>query len=477
MGAAQPCARCRQVKRTSHHFEGPICRSCFGKAVRTRGRCQGCGTERLLPGRNENGAAVCRDCAGLDRDFSCTRCLHEGDLWPGRLCERCTLHDLVAGLLADADGQPQPFLVPVVAALLDTDRPRSRLLWVRSPHVSRLLGDLAAGRVPLSHDGLDTAPARTATLLRDLLMDTGALPGLDRQLLLYQRWLADRLAMVHNPEHRQLLQRFDTWHVSRRLRTKAAKEPLSQSQIKYARNQISQAAALLEWLCRRGLDLRRCTQPDLEAWHQEHSNTAAQMFLRWSMQNGRIPKLKRAAQAPAGRPQAAPPRVPEGQLARVLRDEDLPRRTRVAGALVLLYAQPVTRIVKLTTEHIADDGAALTIRLGEPSMPVPEPVAGLIRDYLNTDHHRLPYASARSRRWLFPGRQAGQPMTARALQTILRDAGIAPGVGRAEALRRFVAHTPPPVAAKALGYTDFTTEQAATDIGATWSRYAAGERR
>jgi hypothetical protein len=51
------------------------------------------------------------------------------------------------------------------------------------------------------------------------------------------------------------------------------------------------------------------------------------------------------------------------------------------------------------------------------------------------------------------------------------------GDGRAEVLRRFVAHTPPPVAAKTLGCTDFTTEQAATDIGATWSRYAAGERR
>ncbi|MBO1417685.1 hypothetical protein [Streptomyces sp. FH025] len=33
-----------------------------------------------------------------------------------------------------------------------------------------------------------------------------------------------------------------------------------------------------------------------------------------------------------------------------------------------------------------------------------------------------------------------------------------PGTGRAEALRQFVAPTPPPAAAKALGYTDFTTE-------------------
>ncbi|MFJ4188284.1 IPT/TIG domain-containing protein [Kitasatospora sp. NPDC089509] len=88
-----------------------------------------------------------------------------------------------------------------------------------------------------------------------------------RQLLLYQRWVADRLAVVRNCEHRQLrqlLQRFDTWHVSRRLRTKAAREPLGQSRVGYARNRISQAASLGERLCRRGLGLRR--QP-CALWH------------------------------------------------------------------------------------------------------------------------------------------------------------------------------------------------------------------
>ncbi|MER7850634.1 hypothetical protein ABTZ03_42660 [Kitasatospora sp. NPDC096077] len=79
--------------------------------------------------------------------------------------------------------------------------------------------------------------------------------------------MADRLAVVRNCELRQLLQllqRFDTWHVSRRLRTKAAREPLSQSRAGYARNRISQAASLRERLCRRGLDLRR--QP-CALWH------------------------------------------------------------------------------------------------------------------------------------------------------------------------------------------------------------------
>ncbi|MFC4506040.1 MULTISPECIES: hypothetical protein [Streptomyces] len=42
---------------------------------------------------------------------------------------------------------------------------------------------------------------------------------------------------------------------------------------------------------------------------------------------------------------------------RVLNNDSLPLRTRTAAALVLLYAQPVTRIVRLTLEDVMDDGS------------------------------------------------------------------------------------------------------------------------
>ncbi|MFI9724388.1 hypothetical protein ACIHFE_32930 [Streptomyces sp. NPDC052396] len=69
-------------------------------------------------------------------------------------------------------------------------------------------------------------------------------------------------------------------------------------------------------------------------------------------------------------------------LRRVLYDDTLPLSTRAAAALVLLYAQPVSRIVRLTTEDVADDGDALTIRLGDPPSSLPAPVADLVRAYL-----------------------------------------------------------------------------------------------
>ncbi|MEV6421041.1 hypothetical protein [Streptomyces sp. NPDC051662] len=55
-------------------------------------------------------------------------------------------------------------------------------------------------------------------------------------------------------------------------------------------------------------------------------------------------------------------------LRRTLNDDSLPPRARVAAALVLLYAQPVTCIVRLTVDDVLDDGATVAVRL--PDAPV-----------------------------------------------------------------------------------------------------------
>jgi hypothetical protein len=56
----------------------------------------------------------------------------------------------------------------------------------------------------------------------------------------------------------------------------------------------------------------------------------------------------------------------------------LPLRARIAAALVLLYAQPVSRIVRLTIDDVTDDDTTVTVKLGDPPSPLPEPVAELI---------------------------------------------------------------------------------------------------
>ncbi|MFB6782500.1 hypothetical protein ACFCX0_35245 [Streptomyces sp. NPDC056352] len=445
--------------------------------MRVRGRCPDCGTVRLLPGRDTAGTPICRDCAGITRDFFCGRCGFEGLLLGGRLCERCTLADTLGRLLNDGTGHVAPALQPMITALLETDRPKSRLIWLRNPNVVRLLQGLATGTIPLTHDGLHReTPWRTVAHLRDLLMDSGVLPRVDRQLMLYQRWLAERLAIIEDPEHRRHLQHFATWHQMRRLRSKAENGPLGRSQTSQAKQEITQAGAFLAWLADRGRTIEHCQQANLDAWHTEKLATRrpAQTFLRWCMKTSRMPRLILPPQA-INQDQA--PLNQHRRLAllrRTLNDGSLPLRSRVVAALVLLYAQPVSRIVRLTIHDITDDGTTIAVRLGDPSSPLPEPVAELMRAYIRS-RQQLPYTSSRSARWLFPGRQPGQPMNPGSLQAHLREIGVPPQRGRTSAIRQLVLQAPAPIIAKALGYHDKTATRLVTEAGGTWSRYAPGD--
>ncbi|MCX4406150.1 MULTISPECIES: hypothetical protein [unclassified Streptomyces] len=94
--------------------------------MRVRGRCPCCDTDRLRPGRDTDGTPICRDCAGIARDFFCDRCGFEGLLLGGRLCEQCTLADTLALLLDDGTGRVAPEFLPLVKILLEMGRPKSR---------------------------------------------------------------------------------------------------------------------------------------------------------------------------------------------------------------------------------------------------------------------------------------------------------------------------------------------------------------
>jgi integrase len=161
-------------------------------------------------------------------------------------------------------------------------------------------------------------------------------------------------------------------------------------------------------------------------------------------------------------------------LARILTDHELPLRPRVAAALVLLYAQRLSRIVRLTIDDVIHEEGLVLIRLGDPPSPVPEPLAGLLlawiskRDNMNT-------ATNPGSHWLFPGRRAGQPMHPDTLAALVNKLGIPTTTGRTAAIRQHVLEMPAPVVADALGYHHVTTTKIATQTGATWSRYAPSD--
>lgn len=72
------CARCERtdVRLATTWPEGRICRRCYQRATRIHGTCPACNIHRLLPGLL-SGEPACRDCAGIPKDFHCSRCGRE----------------------------------------------------------------------------------------------------------------------------------------------------------------------------------------------------------------------------------------------------------------------------------------------------------------------------------------------------------------------------------------------------------------
>ncbi|MEU4560198.1 hypothetical protein AB0F72_17590 [Actinoplanes sp. NPDC023936] len=290
------------------------------------------------------------------------------------------------------------------------------------------------------------------------------LPVIDKQILLFERWLHEHLTAVGDPDHAQLLRRFATWHVLPRLRARAETRPISSAGRRYAGEQIGQASALLGWLAARGRSLADCTQTDVDAWAVEHSasdRVNVRAFLQWSAANRLRPRFELPAiQGPGGTP--LPERDRTRLLGQLLTDDRSPLRTRVAAVILLLYAQPVSRITRLTIDDIIRDGDQILVRLGDPPSPVPDRVAVLLLQYLG---HRTNMRTATNRdsRWLFPGRRAGQPLHPRTLSPLIHELGVPTTAGRAAAIRQHVLDLPAPIVATALGYHQVTTARLAAE--------------
>jgi integrase len=472
------CGRCqRKVRPGVRRWpEGHICSGCYVTAMETYASCTGCGRRRLTPGRDSSGQPLCPPCAGITVGFTCARCGREALRHTKNTCGHCVLAERLAVLLDDGTGQIRPELVPFHEHLSRMSRPRSGILWIAKPHVPPLLAALARGQVPLTHNGLASlSPWRSVIHVRDLLMACGVLPETDRFLLLFEQWLAGWLAGITDDEHRALLRRFATWHTLRMLRAAAGNGPVGPARNQAARNALTQSAAFLTWLAGSGRTLDQCTQADLDRFFAcpGQARNAAIPFLRWCITQQELPRLQIITRPAQPRPPASPQQRLD-LIRRLADDSQLDLRDRVVALLILLYAQPVTKIARLTINDVIRDGSSLTIRLGNPPAPVPEPFASLIASYLDA-RPNLATATNPGSQLLFPGRRAGQPLHPTTLRLRMAAAGIPNITSRTAALRQLLLQAPAPVIAAALGYSATAAGQIAAAAGATWQNYAPGD--
>jgi hypothetical protein len=475
------CARCSRHGYPAASFpEGHLCHRCLDTALSVTGTCPGCGsTGRVLPGLRD-GTAICRDCAKITRHFSCLRCGTETGMTrrrygSSRLCGPCAITWTLQQLLDDGTGTISPPLKPLAGTLAATTSPDATLEWLTQPHIRDLLSQLATGKLPLTHQALDTWPRPRATgYLRDLLISCSALPPADKQLRDYQAWLNRRLTSLASHPHLRILRQFGTWHQLPAMRARAAAGPLRATASQYARTRFTQAETFLTWAAGHGLHPAALTQADIDTYyatHLAHQRQAVRAFLTWAASHGHIPHhLDIPRQAPSTGHAITQQRRLE-LLRRFATSTTIPIHPRTAACLLLLYAQPLSRILTLTTTDLtSDDNGHSWLHLGDTPSPVPPPFDTLLHQLAATRHDHTP--ANHTSNWLFPGRNAGQPATYRAMLTQLRNHGLPLRTARISALRQLVLQVPAPVIADALGFHHTTTTRQHASAGATWSRYA-----
>jgi len=359
-------------------------------------------------------------------------------------------------------------LEPFLRALERSPNALTVLQRLHKPGHAVTLRELVSGELEVSHAALDGLNRGNSTEhLRAALVHAGVLPTRDELLARLQGWISERLATVEPGEDRATLRRFATWKIARELATRRRAQPdPAPLATNMPRRWIATAIELTGWLHGQRLALADLDQALLDEWLADGPSTRRQVrrFIAWM---GREPGALRVPAQPAGTPALA---MPDEQRLRALRrlldDASIDPRLRVAGCLVLLYAQPVARIVRLTaadTELAAD---AARIRLGRESIVLPPPLKGALAAMVG-------HAAADPHRWLFAGLKAGEPTHPAHLAARLKRIGVPIRAGRSSALSALAYRIPVPVLADLLGLSASTTAKASVELKVDYAGYVA----
>jgi hypothetical protein len=469
------CAHCGALRPpTANWPEGPVCDPCYNSALRRRGTCADCHAVRRLVAPPGPAATICADCAGLPASHTCTDCGIEDKLYERGRCEVCALKRRTSELLRAGTGRIPATLEPIYDAITATPTPRTALNWLRQGAGAALLAELAAGSLATSHEALDAHPhQQTAAYLRQMLVANGVLPPRDEALASTDRYLATVLAAVNQNPDRRLVRTYATWRVLPRLRRTAEHATRPRTYTRHAHTQINAAAQFLNWLATRDRTLPDATQPDIEDWLAGGSaRYAVRDFLLWAAQHDHcrvltVPTLGR------NRGGATDSDERWASAAQLLHDENLDLTDRVAGSLLLLYGQQLSRITTMTTDQIINRDAQTFIRFGHADAIAPEPLGALMLQLARDGRRYRGVGSPAQSTWLFPGMMPGRPLTASRLGERLRALGIRAQPARRAALMSLGAQLPAAVLADLLNIAPTTAVNWVRDAGGDWSRYAA----
>ena len=501
------CVRCGRRRRVSQRgADGPICGTCVPQAISI---CDVCG--RTMPCRIStiSGRPWCSNCshrwaacsscgeqapvrAGTRTAPLCANCTPTSTTWRtcpscgdtgqliARECSRCRLRRRVDKLLGDIDGTIRPEWHTLREALVGVDRPATALSWLSRPTTISVLGELAAGTRPLTHTALDELPDnKTLSHLRAVLVATHTLPARDEHLTQLEAWTTRAVAARDDPDDRQVLHRYAVWHMLRRLRQRVRETHMTANQATFARGNIQAAAGFLDWLTANELTLATCTQLHLDGWMA--AANAAQRgrtgpFIRWAKRQ-KLTRVDFPATAWTGPSGVLDTEGRWEQARQLLHDDTVAAEHRLAGLLVLLYAQRPAAISRLSIDDIDINSDHVALRLGREPVVVPEPVADLVRQLFANRQGHARIGDQGNSRWLFPGGRPGQPISSYRLTERLHQIGLQPGQARSTALFQLASELPAAILARLLGIHISVAVKWQRVSSGDWTNYAADVSR
>ncbi|AKH83977.1 hypothetical protein AA958_19310 [Streptomyces sp. CNQ-509] len=497
------CSRCGNRRRVAGRTEaGAVCQTCRPRPERTcaicghsrKGtvsrainkhvcdRCQGlwvvcggCGAGAVVRG-GTRAKPLCARCVNPDPTFW-KRCRICNTTWQLNTapCTRCSLDARLRKIFAPPGGSTAAELDRLRERLVQVDRPSYAITWLRKPNVQATITALVREHPVITHTALDTMPqSKTLAHFRSMLVSVGALEFRDEGLIRIERAVDEAVAGQQWGEHQRALRGFVDWHLLRRLRGRLKDKPASTQQLQNVRVHLVAADAFLHWLEDQGTSLSGCTQGEAESYLNSdppHPGRCA-AFIRWAVRQRYAPA---GIKAPAIR--WTGPAGPHDQDARwavarrLLHDGDIPTADRVAGLLMLLYAQNASSIHRLTTDRVTNNGDHVLLSLGDRPIQLPAPLDALVSDLVaaRSSHSVLRHESE----WLFPGRKAGHPIHESQMLRRLRMLGVKPRQGRNTALFTLAQQLPAGQLATMLGVHISVAVAWQRASGGDWMAYAA----
>lgn len=443
----------------------PWCRACIQRWA----RCSRCGEVAPVRGGTIH-EPLCATCTRPDPGFwrSCPDCGQPGRIH-ARRCARCSLQQRLRQLLGNSDGHIRPELQALYQTLISVERPATVASWLDKSAAPEILRRVTAGG-ELTHQDLDALPAgKPLEHLRSVLVAIGTLPPRDEHLARLERWITRTISERPDADEQQLLHRYAVWQILRRLRGRLDGTHATHSQVVGVQQHVRGAITLLEWLAVNDLTLATAGQGHLDTWLSGGDAThrrEAGHFVRWAKKQ-KLTSLEFPATRWGGPSGVIDTEARWRQARWLLHDDTIKPEDRVAGLLVLLYAQWPAAISRLTLDHIEKSDDEVKIRLGRQPVVLPEPLASLVLQLVATRQGHAAIGDQGTSLWLFPGGQPGRPISAFRLAERLRQLGLRPGQSRSAALFQLATDLPAALLARMLGIH--------ISVAVAWQRASSGD--